>query len=476
MSRVFVVGAGPMQDGTARRVTAHAVRTWHFVTTLRRAGHEVVLCTVSQNISDLDPKERLVEKRSKDGFAYENLDMRMGDMLAYLRKKCTEVRPDCVVGVSTEPASWACRMRPTVPVWADLHGWVMAEAQLKAARDGNDDILYYFWRHERPVLRRADKISTVSNAQRFAVLGELATVGRLNRYNAEYELVLTLPGSVDPALQPEPGDSGKVARLVGSDKAFVVIWSGGFNTWSDPETLFAALEWAMEREPAVHFVATGGSIPGHADSVFNSFAYRVEQSPHKLRYHLVGWVPADRFPSYLAGADLAICVDFPCVETSIGTRTRLIEAMSYGVPVLMTRGTELSMEIEDAAVGWVVEPRNPQALGRKVVECARDREATVQMGRAARDFVRRRLSIERTMEPVVRWVEKPQFAPDNACKHAISSTISGAALNRLEANARALDEVEDVEALAQARRELERLRSRWPLRLWRRVREILRGA
>ena len=454
-------------DGGACRVTAHAGRTWHFVSALRRAGHEVALCTVSQNISPLDPEERLVELRIKDGFAYENLDMRMGNMLAHLAERCQTFRPDCVVGVSTEPASWACRMRPTVPVWTDLHGWVMAEAQLKAARDGNDDILSYFWRHERPVLRRADTVSVVSTAQRFALLGELATVGRLNRHNVRYDLVVTIPSSVDLASLAKPPDTDCIRRLVGREDTFVVLWNGGFNTWTDPTTLFEALEWAMARDPMVHFVATGGAIPGHADSIFEAFRERVNRSSHRSRYHLVGWVASDQFPAYLAGSHLAICADFPCVETLVGTRTRLVEAMAYGMPILMTKGTELSAELEREHIGWVVEPGEPQALGKRILEGARARAQTALMGKKARRFVEQRYSIERTMEPLIRWADRPCFAPDNTLKRAESPTIYEAAANRLESDARALDDVEDISSLTEARRELERLRSRRLSRLWR---------
>jgi glycosyltransferase involved in cell wall biosynthesis len=461
-----------MMDGGACRVTAHAHRTWHVASVLRRAGHEIALYTVSQNLAPHDPRVGLVEPRVKDGLPYENLDMRMGDVLGCLAERYERFHPDAVIGVSTEPASWACRMRPTVPLWADLHGWVMAEAQVKAVHDGSDDILSHFWRRERPVLRRADKISAVSTPQRFALLGELATVGRLNRCNAQYDLVVTIPSSVDPATIGPPRDDGHVAHLVGGGGAFVVLWSGGFNTWTDPVTLFEGLEWAMASDPAVHFVATGGTLPGHADAVFEAFRERVSQSAHRSRYHLTGWVPAEEFPSYLGGSHLAICVDFPCVETLMGTRTRLLEAMAAGLPVLMTRGTELSVELERAGVAWVVAPREPRVLGEKILEAARTRDRTAAIGKRACRFVAEEYSVARTLEPLVQWAQRPFFAPDNAIKRTQSPTIVEAFVNRLEADASALDDVSDIQAMARAQQDLERLRSRWPLRLWRRLKKM----
>jgi hypothetical protein len=141
--------------------------------------------------------------------------------------------------------------------------------------------------------------------------------------------------------------------------------------------------------------------------------------------------------------------------------------MAYGLPVLMTRGTELSHDLERAQIGWTVEPGNPQALGGALLESARDRTQTAAMGKRARQFVADNYAIGRTMAPIVRWAERPCFAADNARKQAESPAIVDVALNRLEAGARALDEIDDIGGLVEARRDLERLRSRWPLRLWR---------
>jgi hypothetical protein len=141
--------------------------------------------------------------------------------------------------------------------------------------------------------------------------------------------------------------------------------------------------------------------------------------------------------------------------------------MAAGLPVAMTRGTELSADLERAGVGWVVTPRDPAALGQTILEYARDRKRTTEMGKLARQFVVQRYSIEKTMAPLLKWAERPCFAPDNAVKRAQSPTIFEAAVNALEANARALDDVADVQSLLDARRDLERLRSKWPLRLWR---------
>jgi len=58
-----------------------------------------------------------------------------------------------------------------------------------------------------------------------------------------------------PFLFPEYRATGRAFRgeKVPND-AFAVLWSGGFNTWADPDTLASGLILAMGREPRIHFV------------------------------------------------------------------------------------------------------------------------------------------------------------------------------------------------------------------------------
>ena len=55
------------------------------------------------------------------------------------------------------------------------------------------------------------------------------------------------------------------------DDAFVIFYSGGYNTWTDVETLFAALDQLMADYPQMYFVSTGGKIEGHDDLTYSRF-------------------------------------------------------------------------------------------------------------------------------------------------------------------------------------------------------------
>src|SRR4030042_1369409 len=97
----------------------------------------------------------------------------------------------------------------------------------------------------------AARLPVVSESQRRAAIGELGAVGRLTAETCGYELVSVIPcAHVPPEEAPPRTDAraGRVARgRIVPDDAFVVLWSGGFNVWSDVATLGAGAGTATRR-------------------------------------------------------------------------------------------------------------------------------------------------------------------------------------------------------------------------------------
>ena len=168
---------------------------------------------------------------------------------------------------------------------------MMAEKQGQAARTKCDDHLVEAWRKESLVARRADKLSTVSRPQLHALLGEMASIGRLNRFTFHYHFAHHIPEACHPAfLVPIDPKANPVLRgpVVPPD-AFVILWSGGYNYWTDPKFLFDFIEGAMAADSRIHYVSTGGAIEGYNNETYNEFVKHVETSTHRDRYHLLGW-------------------------------------------------------------------------------------------------------------------------------------------------------------------------------------------
>src|SRR5690606_5240663 len=96
-------------------------------------------------------------------------------------------------------------------------------------------------------------------------------LGRLNRHNFAEPLIHAVPNAVHPhyaALQRTPS---------GNHDDFPVLWSGGFNTWTDVEMLVEGFAEAMAEHPRLRLVCTGGPVLGHDESTYSRFEAMVKE-------------------------------------------------------------------------------------------------------------------------------------------------------------------------------------------------------
>ncbi|MFH0794521.1 MAG: glycosyltransferase, partial [bacterium] len=295
-------------------------------------------------------------------------------------------------------------------------GWALAEGQINAAREKNDDRLLHFWRQERSIVLRADKFSTVSDPQEKALIGELALLGRLNRYTAAYTFAHAVPNAVNPYfLNPPAAPAGESLRgRIVPAEAFVVLWSGGFNSWTDVAALHEGLCSAMSENPSLHFVSTGGEIFGYDDKTYADFQSRVAAGPHRDRFHLLGWVAMELLPLYYRQADLGLSMDGVNYETIFGARNRINNMMALGLAVATSRGTEISRVLEKEKLGLTFEPANAVALAQALAGAFGARGTLKSLGERGRQFVLEHWSPHRTTKPLQAWAERPSLAPDNA--------------------------------------------------------------
>ena len=269
MSRVCLVGIGDPAFRPAHVHMGPGLRLGHLATALARDACELLVVVVHNGSSGshapgaASEEEHWIEGRRVRTVDVQESQLTGGEIAATIRA----FEADALVGVTTLGASLACRLRLNLPLWADVFGDCMAEAQAKAVVHGHDASLSRFWSTLQPVLHYADRFSAVSNAQADALLGQLGLAGRLTAGNAGTQMVHVIPCAAE-----RPTDAMQDARDAIVDRnAFVVGWNGSFNTWCDVTTLFSGLEQAMARDPRIVFLATGGVVEGHDVATYARF-------------------------------------------------------------------------------------------------------------------------------------------------------------------------------------------------------------
>ena len=411
MSRILVLGNAPLPFEEAPANFAPGRRTWQFALPLRKDGHSVRIAALRTPFiyPDGTPDVVRFEHEGVEIFNIEEHAFLQDDLLQEL---CREFRPDALVGANIYGAVAAARLPFDLPRWVDVNGHTMAEAQAKAALDRSDEVLPYFWGMVREALQQADRVSVASRFQRYAVIGELGALGRLNHRTAGLELVELVPIALDPRELTRPAQPLLRGARVPQD-AFVVQWSGGYNVWADTDTLLEALEAAMDRDPKIWFVSTGGEIRGHDQTTYGDFAQRARGSRHAARILLEGWQPRSRAEAYPFEADVGIVLDRFLYEGLLGCKNRVLEWMRYGLPAICSDLGEAAAMVREAESGWVVPLADPNAIADLLVTLAGDRAQVRQRGAAARAYGSQRCDYRSTTAALQRWAAAPHFAPDH---------------------------------------------------------------
>jgi len=485
MSTILVIGTGPMMSDDVKKLSGHCLRTWHFVKPLLDDGHNIDLYTLNIFMAKDEGPKDFITTLKRDGFQYRLLDERWGSLWEYLQNIYEKRKFDCILGINTDPSAWACKINTAIPVWADLNGWVMAEAQIKAYNDDDDLFLHHYWVQERPVIRRADVFSAVSMPQLYALYGELATVGRLNKYTYDYKFAYHIPNAIDPEVvnKAEVIRSSNERFLRGKiveNNAFVVLWSGGYNTWVDVDTLFKGLEGAISENSNIHFVSTGGEISTHSEKHYYKFQSLIEQSKYKNNFHLLGWIEGKNIPLCYTEADVGINVDSFNNETIFGARNRITNMMVYSLPIITTLGTEISYDLKNNNAGITFEIGDWNKLKEKIVYYSNNREELRQIGVCGKDFALKNYAYGYTIRACREWAKKPYLSPDNQVKlekesainMSLNDKIKRIYLNKLEKNACLTDDIDDIEQLLISHRDLQIIRNKLPYKILKKIKSL----
>jgi hypothetical protein len=407
MSRVMLVGAGPLPEGWVRRVGFPQLRTHHFAHALAQAGHEVGLVCLRGD--DGGPPSQV---QGPIAHTWDQSTLRP-DWIDGLRRLARDFDPELWVSAGPHLPLRCAELVRDLPWWADLPGDPFAEAQARAARMAEEPFIEPL--PARPgrdhaavalaALERADAFSVCSRPQAHALLGQLGAVGRLALSRPDRHWAAVIPPAwsfAQPSRDPRPRPPGA---------PLVVALVGGFNTWLHEGAMLAGLLQAMDRGLPIRVRVTGGAIPGHHSAGWEAFRRGVEDSAHADRFELLGWVPQ---------------VDRPGAEPLLGSRTRLLFGLHQGLSLLATTPCALAADLAERGFLTPLPSPDPQALADALEQSVAkgcDGEAVRQGQRwAAEAFEPQRLA-----KPLLDWAAAPERAPaGRGGAHELSTQLAQA--------------------------------------------------
>jgi glycosyltransferase involved in cell wall biosynthesis len=271
-------------------------------------------------------------------------------------------------------------------------------------------------------LARADFLLCASDRQRALWIGHLAGLGRVNPvvYDASPDLaglIAVVPFGV-PDTAARPGDRAAVSAAVpgiGPDDR-IVLWGGGIYDWFDPETVIRAVGRLAADRPDLKLLFLGTRHPAQggvgAATVERARALAEELGLLDTVVHFHhGWVPHGERDRWMSSAEVAVSAHHRHLETEFSFRTRIVDYLWCGLPLVTTEGDELAGRAAAAGAGRAVPPDDVDAytaaLGGLVDDAGRRSTA-----RAAARELSRELAWSRVVTPLAEFCAAPRRAPD----------------------------------------------------------------
>lgn len=278
---------------------------------------------------------------------------------------------------------------------------------------------------DRAVLTRliqaGDVFLCASERQRDFWMGWLAVAGRLNpsvhRADPGLASLLRLVPFGISETPPRPGPPRFRGVLPGvTHRDFIVLWGGGIWNWFDPLTLIRAAARLRDHLPRLRVIFPAIRSPS-SEVLPMAMATEAQRLSAELGltdsvvFFGTEWAPYANRGSMLLEADVGVSLHRQDVETRYSFRTRVLDYLWAGLPILATEGDSMADLVHDADLGAVVPYEDVDAVAAALRSLAEDHERLSGCAERSRAVAPRFLWSE-VAKPLIAYCNDPRPAPD----------------------------------------------------------------
>lgn len=266
----------------------------------------------------------------------------------------------------------------------------------------------------------ADFILCASEKQRDYWLGALSAIGRVNPYtHADDPTLRRLIAVVPFGLPSQPPRhtrqvlKGVYPGISADDK--VLLWGGGLWDWLDALTLLRAMAHLADRRPDVKIFFMGVKHLNPQESqrrgTSETLALADELGLTGRTVFFNDWVAYEDRANYLLEADVGVSLHRNHLESRFSFRTRFLDNLWAGLPLIASRGDVLSQEVERQGLGRLVEPGDVDGLVAAILEMV-DTPHLRRRYQSHFQVVAEAHRWEIVARPLVGFCRHPRRAPD----------------------------------------------------------------
>jgi hypothetical protein len=195
--------------------------------------------------------------------------------------------------------------------------------------------------------------------------------------------------------------------------------------------MLGGVERAMDLEPSLHFVATGGAVPGHYERGAEAVAAAAARSRHRSRFHLLGWISPTKLAALMTESDVGLNVEKSLYERRLGAENRVTEWLAYGLPAITSAQSELGRTLAERDLAFAIKPGDADDLCRTLIYLALDRSRVEATGKACLEYAARRTGYATTAGPLISWCARPVSTSTVSARPRLAMVSDPRTLSRL---------------------------------------------
>jgi glycosyltransferase involved in cell wall biosynthesis len=271
------------------------------------------------------------------------------------------------------------------------------------------------WHLLNQQLRRGDFFLCANERQWDYWLGCLCALGRLTPEEHERDpsfrrLLSVVPFGIEP--QPPRHDRAVVKGVMPgiSKDDILLVWAGGIWQWFDPLTIIRAMGRAKDRaDIKLLFLGTRHPNPDIPEMPILAESRRLAEELGLLGrsvFFREGWVPFDERQNFLSEADIGVSAHTNTVETRLAFRTRVLDYIWAGLPMILTEGDYFADLVTREGVGKTVSPGDTEGWKQAILSLSAS-QAERQAMKSRLSALRERFHWEKVAEPLAGYCRDP---------------------------------------------------------------------
>lgn len=266
----------------------------------------------------------------------------------------------------------------------------------------------------------ADFSVCASERQRDYWLGRYCALGRMTpevyKFDRSFRKLIDVVPFGLPQSAPTrigPGMKGSVPGINKDD--FVLLWGGGVWQWFDPLTIIKAVSNLVPRFPQIKLYFLGIKSPNPQVPMMQ-MAVRAKKLAEDLNifnknvFFCDTWTSYEDRANYLLDADVAVSAHFDLPETRFSFRTRILDYLWAGLPILTTKGDQLADMIAAGNAGEALGYEDVEGWTQALAKLIDDQQRA-QMFRNGSQALAQQFQWNLVSEPLVRFCKEPHRLP-----------------------------------------------------------------